>query len=86
MKIEQLKKMKDQRPFKPFSLRMADGKEIRVTHPDAIAWGGKDGRIVSFVSPQDDWELIDIALVTSLGGPAPSPEPSEASPAEGDGA
>ncbi len=67
MRIEELKKAKDVRPFRPFLIRMADGREIEVRHPDAVSWGGEKGRIVSYISPADDWEVIDIALVTSLG-------------------
>jgi hypothetical protein len=82
MKIEELKRAKDRRPFQPFRIRMADGREFQVRHPDAVSWGGDGGRIVSYISPNDEWEVIDIALVTSLG--------SVASPAgtkiEGDGA
>ena len=86
VKIEQLRQAKDRRPFRPFWIRMADGREIEVRHPDAVSWGGDQGRIVSYVSPEDEWELIDIALVTSLGGPAPSPEPSASPrPREGNG-
>jgi hypothetical protein len=75
MKIEQLRKMKNQRPFKPFWLRMADGREIPITHPDAVAWGGEDSRTVTCISPADDWDVIDVALITSLGMQAP-PMPS----------
>jgi hypothetical protein len=68
--IEELKKAKDQRPFRPFRIRMADGREIEVRHPDAVAWGGEHSRLVTYISPADDWEEIDVALVTSLGVPA----------------
>jgi hypothetical protein len=75
MKIEQLKKMKDQQPFRPFWIRTADGREIQIKHPDAIAWGSEDSRTVTCISESDDWDLIDVALVTSLGMQAP-PMPS----------
>ena len=38
MRIEELKKAKDQRPFRPLMIRMADGREVEVRHPDAVAW------------------------------------------------
>jgi hypothetical protein len=82
MKIDELKRVKDQRPFRPYLIRTADGREIKVTHPDAISWGAEGGRILSYVSPADEWELIDIALVTSL---ASVPAAAE-SKAEGNGA
>ena len=68
MKIDQLKKVKDRVPFEPYLIHMADGRRIEVRHPDAVSWGGEDGRIVSYISPKDEWEVIDIALVTSLSG------------------
>jgi hypothetical protein len=79
VRIDELKKAKDRRPFQPFLIRTADGREIEMRHPDAIAWGNR--RIVSYVSPTDDWEVIDIALVTSLLTPA---SPAETK-TEGDG-
>ena len=72
MRIQELKKAKDQRPFRPFLIRMADGRELEVRHPDAVAWGHGDSRMLTYISPTDDWELIDIMLVTSLGLPAPA--------------
>ena len=91
MRIEELKKAKDRRPFRPFWNHVADGRQFEVRHPDAVAWGGERSRIVTYISPADDWEMIDIALVTSLGGTAPSPSPGESaeptdSGAEGNGA
>lgn len=38
MKIEDIKRAKDQRPFQPFEIRIADGRSIVVGHPDALAW------------------------------------------------
>ena len=38
VKIEELKEIKDRRPFQPFLIRMADGTEIQVSYPDTIAW------------------------------------------------
>jgi hypothetical protein len=67
VKIEELKRVKDQRPFRPFWITTADGHGREVRHPDAISWGSEGGRIVSYVSPADECELIDVALVTSLG-------------------
>jgi hypothetical protein len=91
VRIDELKKAKDRRPFSPFKIMMADGNSLEVRHPDAVAWGGDKSRIVTYVAPNDDWMMIDIALVTALAGSAPSPSPSGDSPAaesngEGNGA
>jgi hypothetical protein len=82
VRIEELKNAKDQRPFRPFSIRMADGKEIPIRHPDAVAWdvdvdeednGEAEEPLTAIcVVPGGGWEVIELALVTSLGFPAQS--------------
>lgn len=67
MKIDELKRAKDQRPFQSFLIRTADGGEVPVNHPDAVAWDAESARIVVCVLPGGGWEVIDVALVTSLG-------------------
>jgi hypothetical protein len=81
MRIEELKKVKDQHPFQPFTIRMADGREIEIRHPDAVAWGGDHARIAFCIVPGGGWEIIDVALVTSLGMQAPA-SPGSSAPAE----
>ena len=77
MQIKELKDAKDQRPFERFMIRTADGREIPVTHPDAIAWAADvddqdDGEVeepltVVCVVPGGGRKVIELALVTSLG-------------------
>jgi hypothetical protein len=71
MRIAELKRVKDQRPFRPFSIRMADGREIEITHPDAIAWEGEFASTAICVIPGGEWEIIDVGLANSLGMQAP---------------
>lgn len=73
MRIEELKKMKDRRPFEPFLIRMADGREVPVKHPDAVSWDPDQVRIAVCGVPGGGTEVIDVALVTSLSLPAPIP-------------
>ena len=57
-------------PFVPFVLRTADSREVRVPHPEFIAYGG--GRIAVVTTPEDHIEMIDLLLIVSLeyaGGP-----------------
>jgi hypothetical protein len=77
MKIAEIKDAKDQRPFQPFLIRMADGREIEVMHPDAIAWepmiadedNGEPAEPLTAICvvPGGRREIIELALVTSLG-------------------
>jgi hypothetical protein len=73
VRIDELKTAKEQRPFHPFSIRIADGREIQVRHPDAVACDADRPRIAICTVPGGDWEVIDAAQVTSLGMLAPAP-------------
>jgi len=63
MRIDELKRAKDARPFRPFLIRMADGREITVRHPDAVAW---DNPRIAICATPGGWEVIDMALIASL--------------------
>jgi hypothetical protein len=72
---EQLFTLINARPFRPYRLKTAGGRDITVTHPEAIAYGGERTAVV--VLPGDRWEVIDIALIESVEGtnePAPAAE------------
>ncbi len=67
--IEELKKVKDRRPFEPFHIHMADGRDLRITHPDNVAWNPGDLTRVVFVGHTDRWEVRDLTLITSIRVP-----------------
>jgi hypothetical protein len=52
------------RPFWPFTMKTGGGREILVSHPEAIAYGG--GRTAVVVLPDDRFEVIDLLLVESI--------------------
>lgn len=66
--IEKLRKLYDSRPFRPFLIRLADGRSIPVTHPELIT-AAPGGRTVAVYLPDDTLEIIDVPLVTDLEVP-----------------
>jgi len=64
MTTDQVREALQRRPFVPFTIRQADGKETRVTHPEACAYGG--GRIVTYIHTDGRVEIIDLLLVPAL--------------------
>jgi hypothetical protein len=64
MTTEQLLGLVRRIPFTPFTIRTADGREIVVRHPEAIAYTG--GRIAAVLHPNDQLEIIDLLLVSSI--------------------
>ena len=51
------------RPFRPYRLRTAGGREIAVTTPEAI---GDDGEHTAVVLHGDRWEVLDINMIESI--------------------
>ncbi len=64
MTTDQLTALVDARPFNAFTIRTADGRQIQVTHPEAIAYRG--GRIAVVFKNTDAVEIIDLLLVPSF--------------------
>ena len=53
-------------PFRPFSLRLADGRELTVPHPDFISVA-PDGWSIVVWSKQEPWiSTLEPALIVSL--------------------
>jgi hypothetical protein len=67
---DQIKERLEARPFQPFTLRQADGREIRITHPEACAYRG--GRTLGYMHPKGYLEVIDLLLVSSIFPDSPN--------------
>ena len=76
MTAEELREHIKARPFRPFSIHVADGRAIPVAHHDFILVSPR-GRIVDVYQPDDSHNLLDIMLITGISfGPSPAPAPS----------
>ncbi len=64
MTTQDLSNLKNAKPFRPFSIHMADGREVKVKHPDFLAYAG--GRTALIGYEDGDFEIVDLLLVTSL--------------------
>jgi hypothetical protein len=65
MTIEQLRRVHSARPFEPFILRTADGRELEVPHPEVLSISPQ-GRTIIVMTPDGAHEVIDLLLVASL--------------------
>jgi hypothetical protein len=65
MTIEQLREVHQTRPFRPFSLALADGTRVRVPHPEFMAFS-RTGRTVSVATTGSILKIIDVMLVTAI--------------------
>ena len=65
MTIQRLREVHRSEPFRPFTLYLADGGRIRVSHPELLAYS-PSGRTVVVVSPDDTTQFIDLLLVSRI--------------------
>ena len=65
MKIAELRRAYRAKPFRPFRLHLADGREIPVTHPENMSVG-TDGRCIAVYVPREGFEIIDVPLLTAI--------------------
>ena len=65
MTIEQLRRLYDATPFQPFTIHLADGREVPVLHREFIM-AAPSGRTVVVCQPDDTFNIIDLLLVTDL--------------------
>ena len=57
-------------PFVPFTVHVADGKTIVVRHPD-YATLTQGGRMFFVNTKDDDFEWVDVFLITRVESTAP---------------
>jgi hypothetical protein len=65
MTTELLQRHIHRTPFVPFTLRLADGQELRVPHPDFISHA-PGTRTASVALPDGSFEYVDLLLVVGL--------------------
>lgn len=65
MTIDQLRNVHRAQPFRPFTLRMADGSALHVGHPEWLTFSPA-GRTVIVFKPDDSFSIIDLLLVASI--------------------
>jgi hypothetical protein len=65
MTIERIRKVYSAEPFQPFTLHLADGRSLSIPHREFLALG-PSGRTVLVFTPDGDFHIVDLPLVTDL--------------------
>jgi hypothetical protein len=65
VKADHLRQAIRARPFRPFRIHLADGREVPVGHPEN-ATVTSDDRCVFVYVPGEAFELLDVPLVTGI--------------------
>ncbi len=65
MTIEQLRNVHRAQPFRPFTIHLADGRQLLVPHPDFLSHS-PTGRTIIVYQMDDNFSVVDLLLVTEL--------------------
>lgn len=65
MTIEQIRRWYEAQPFQPFTIHLADGRQIPVLHREFVM-SLPSGRTIVVCQPDDSLNIIDLLLVTDL--------------------
>lgn len=66
MTIEKIRAAYETRPFKPFTIHLADGRALTVRHPEIMAIL-PGGRTIFVATDDGGWQVVDLLLVVSIG-------------------
>jgi hypothetical protein len=69
MTIDQFRATLHQTPFRPFNIRMADGRTFGVKRPDFVAQS-PTGRTVIVMQNDESYSVLDLLLMSELEVPA----------------
>jgi len=65
VRLEDIREVHSMRPFKPFALRLADGRRLEVLHSEFLAYA-PGTRVVHFIHPDGRFERADVMLIVSI--------------------
>jgi hypothetical protein len=65
MTVEQLNIAHRSSPFRPFTIRIADGRSFVVRHPEYLS-RSPSGRTIIVHHDDDSYSVLDLLLVTEL--------------------
>jgi hypothetical protein len=65
MTAEQLRTLREGQPFRPFTIHLADGRNLTVPHRDFVSQS-PGGRTIIVYKPDDSFSVVDLYLVAEL--------------------
>ena len=65
MQIDAIREALRKQPFRPFTLRLADGEELTVPHPDFVAILGRTA-VVASPRLDDSYSIIEPLLIVAI--------------------
>ena len=65
MKMEDLRRLHQAQPFRPFAIHTADGRTFPIPHNEFLAYDPAGTTIIAFRT-NHTWSILDLDLITEL--------------------
>ena len=65
MTIQEIQRLRGEKPFRPFRILTADGRAYDVQHPECLAQS-PSGRLIMIGLPDDSMVTLDLLLVAGI--------------------
>jgi hypothetical protein len=65
MIIQEIQRLREEKPFQPFRILTADGRAYDVMHPEFLAQSAS-GRLITVGLPDDSFVTLDLLLVSGI--------------------
>lgn len=65
MTIQEINRLREERPFRPFRILTADGRAYDVVHPECLGQS-PSGRLIMIGLPDDSTVTLDLLLVAGI--------------------
>jgi hypothetical protein len=82
MRIDAIRAALHEQPFRPFTLRLADGRELPVPHPDFVAILGRTA-VVANPRLDDSYCIVEPLLIVSIDYAGATTQPASETPTGG---
>ena len=77
MSVTRIRELLHASPFCPFTVHLADGGSLKIPHQDFAATTGRGRFLFVFRENSDDYDLVDVVLVTRVSVEADASETAE---------
>ncbi len=65
MNMNDMRQVAGARPFRPFTLHVADGRNVKVEHPEFLAYT-PDGETIIVLQSGGGFKILDHELITEI--------------------
>jgi len=65
MTIQEIRRLREEKPFRPFRVLTADGRAYDVLHPEFLSQS-PSGRLITIGLPDDSFVTLDLLLVAGV--------------------